>query len=136
MNRAPTNDANIRDALATRRIAVVGLSPKPSRDSHGVARYLIEHGYDVVPVNPREDTILGRTCYPDLAAVPGHIDVVDVFRDPSAVPDIAAESVRIGADFLWLQYDVISDAGVAIAEAGGVRCIVDRCIKVEHARLR
>ncbi len=124
----------IKAALACKRIAVVGFSPNPLRASHYVGYYLLRHGYDVVPVNPREESILGLKCYPTVADVPQPVDVVDVFRDPSAVPAIAEESVACGAKFLWLQYNVISPEGVAIAEAGGVRCIVDRCIKVEHAR--
>ena len=121
-------------ALACKRIAVVGLSPNALRASHFVGYYLMRHGYDVVPVNPRESSILGLKCYPDLTSIPGGIDVVDVFRESAAVPAIAREAVAIGAKFLWLQYDVISPEGIAIAEAGGMKVIVDRCLKVEHAR--
>jgi len=124
----------IQAALACRRIAVVGLSPNELRASHFVGYYLIRHGYDVVPVNPRETSVLGATSYPNLGAIPGGVEVVDVFREPAAVPDIARAAVAIGARFLWLQYDVISPEGIAIAEAGGVQVIADRCIKVEHAR--
>ena len=126
--------AVIRDALNCKRIAVVGFSPNPLRASHYVGYYLMRHGYDVVPVNPREDSILGLTCYPSVADIPQPVDVVDVFRDPTAVPAIAEEAVAHGARYLWLQYNVISPEGVAIAEAGDMACIVDRCIKVEHAR--
>ena len=120
--------------LASKRIAVVGFSPNPLRASHYVGYYMMRHGYEVVPVNPREETILGLTCYPSVADIPEPVDVVDVFRDPSAVPAIAEEAVASGARYLWLQYNVISPEGVAIAEAGDMSCIVDRCIKVEHAR--
>ena len=126
--------AVIRRALDCKRIAVVGFSPNPLRASHYVGYYMMRHGYEVVPVNPREETILGLTCYPSVADIPEPVDVVDVFRDPSAVPAIAEEAVASGARYLWLQYNVISPEGVAIAEAGDMSCIVDRCIKVEHAR--
>ena len=124
----------IQAALACRRIAVVGLSPNVLRASHFVGYYLTRHGYDVVPVNPREASIFGLHCYPELTAIPGGVDIVDVFREPAAVPDIARQAVASGAKFLWLQYDVISPEGIAIAEAGGMKVIVDRCIKIEHAR--
>lgn len=124
----------IHVALACKRIAVVGLSPNALRASHFVGYYLIRHGYDVIPVNPRESSIFGRTCYPDLSSIPDGVDMVDVFREPAAVPAIATEAVKIGARALWLQYDVISPEGIAIAEAGGMNVIVDRCVKVEHAR--
>jgi predicted CoA-binding protein len=115
-------------------IAVVGLSPNELRPSHFVGYYLKRHGYRVIPVNPREETILGETSYPSLTDVPEHVDVVDVFRAPEAVPEIAREAVAIGAGALWLQFGVISPEGVKIAEEGGLDVIMDRCIKVEHAR--
>jgi len=124
----------IRSALACRRIAVVGLSPNVLRASHFVGYYLIRHGFDVVPVNPREREIFGRTSYPDLKSIPGGVDLVDVFREPAAVPAIATEAATIGAKALWLQYDVISKEGINIAESTGINVVVDRCIKVEHAR--
>jgi len=128
--------AVIRAALDARTVAIVGLSANELRASNYVGFYLRRHGYRVVPVNPREREIFGETCHPSLADVPGPIDVVDVFRDPSAVPEIARQSVAIGAKFLWLQFGVISEEGVAIAEAGGLGVIVDRCMKIEHARYR
>ena len=115
-------------------IAVVGLSPNPLRPSYFVGYYLQRHGYLVVPVNPREREILGVTSYPSLEAIPFPVDVVDVFRTPEAVPGIAEEAVKIGAHALWLQFDVISPEGAAIAERGGLRVVMDRCLKVEHAR--
>jgi predicted CoA-binding protein len=126
----------IQQALACRRIAIVGMSSNELRASNYVGFYLARHGYDVVPVNPRETEILGRTCYPSLADIPEPVDVVDVFRDPSAVPEIAREAVATGAKFLWLQFGVISHDGIAIAEAGGMTVIADKCMKIEHARYR
>lgn len=126
--------AMIQDALQCKRVAIVGLSSNELRASNFVGYYLHRNGYEVIPVNPREETVFGLPCYPSLLDIPHPIDTVDVFRDPSAVPEIAADAVRIGAKYLWLQFGVISPEGVAIAEAGDVRCIVDRCIKIEHAR--
>ena len=126
----------IQAALAERRVAVVGLSANPLRASYFVGYYLARHGYRVDPVNPRETEILGRTCYPNLDALPEPPDVVNVFRDPAAVPAIAEQAVRSGAKYLWLQFGVISAEGAEIAQAGGLGVIMDRCIKVEHARYR
>lgn len=133
----PSSTANpdtIKAALATRRIAVVGMSANELRASNYVGYYMMRHGYEVIPVNPRETEIYGLTCYPSLLDVPDDIDVVDVFRDPSAVPAIATEAVAKNAKFLWLQFGVISPEGVAIAAAAGIPSVVDRCIKIEHAR--
>ena len=131
-------DTDITAALSERKIAVVGLSANPCRPSHDVARVMQEHGYTIVPINPREDHVLGATSYPSLRAAKaetGPIALVNVFRESSAVPAIAEEAVSIGARFLWLQFGVISLSGIKIAEAGGLTCIVDRCLKIEHRRL-
>ena len=124
----------IQQALRGKRIAVVGLSSNELRPSHFVGYYMKRHGYEIIPVNPREDTIFGLHSYNSVAELPEPVDVVDVFRAPDAVPGIAAEAVANGAKFLWLQFGVISDAGVQIATDGGLQCIVDKCIKIEHAR--
>jgi hypothetical protein len=115
-------------------VAIVGLSPNELRASHFVGYYLKRHGYRVVPVNPRETEILGEKTVPTLQDVPGHVDIVNVFRAPDAVPGIAADAVAIGAGSLWCQFGVISEEGARIAEAGGLAVIMDRCLKVEHAR--
>ena len=128
--------AVVQAALRERRIAIVGLSGNELRASHFVGYYMQRHGYEIVPVNPRETEVLGETSYASLRDVPGPVGVVDVFRDPGAVPDIARDAVAIGAKFLWLQYGVISEEGVRIALDGGMQVIVDRCLKVEHARYR
>lgn len=117
-----------------RTVAIVGLSPNELRASHFVGYYLRRHGYRVIPVNPREETILGERAYPSVADVPEHVDVVDVFRAPDAVPAIAEEAVAAGAGALWLQYGVISPEGAGIAAGGGLDVVMDRCMKVEHAR--
>ena len=115
-------------------IAIVGLSPNELRASFFVGYYLKRHGYRVIPVNPRETEILGEKSFKSLADVPQPVDIVNVFRAPDALPAIAGEAVRIGAGNLWCQFGVINEEGARIAEAGGVPLIMDRCIKVEHAR--
>ena len=132
-------DTDITAALSERKIAVVGLSANPARPSHDVARVMQAHGYTIVPINPREDHVLGATCYPSLSAATaetGPIALVNVFRESNAVPAIAKEAVNIGARFLWLQLGVISLSGIQIAATGGLTCIVDRCLKIEYRRLR
>ncbi|MEV4805755.1 CoA-binding protein [Nonomuraea sp. NPDC049421] len=119
---------------ATRSIAIVGLSGNELRASNFVGYYLKRHGYQVVPVNPREKEILGETSYPSLSDVPVPIDLVNVFRAPDALPGIAREAVQIGAGALWCQFGVINEEGARIAEDAGLPVIMDRCLKVEHAR--
>src|SRR5713226_8858027 len=130
-----------QDAMTIQRVlhtaktvAIVGLSSNQLRASNFVGYYLKRHGYRIIPVNPRETEILGETCYPSLLDVPEPVDVVDVFRAPSAVPEIAREAVAIGAGTLWCQLGVISAEGARIAEEGGLTVIVDRCFKFEDAR--
>jgi predicted CoA-binding protein len=130
-----------QDPLAIQRalnraktIAIVGLSKNELRASYFVGYYLKRHGYRVIPVNPREGEILGERCFKSLLDVPVPVDIVNVFRAPDAVPAIAGDTVRIGAGTLWCQFSVINEEGARIAEAGGVSVVMDRCIKVEHAR--
>jgi predicted CoA-binding protein len=115
-------------------VAIVGLSNNHLRASHFVGFYLRRHGYRVIPVNPRETEIFGEKSYKSLLDVPVAIDVVDVFRAPEAVPEIAREAVAIGATNLWCQFSVINEEGGRLAEAGGLSVVMDRCLKVEHAR--
>jgi predicted CoA-binding protein len=115
-------------------IAVVGLSRNELRASNFVGYYLKRHGYRVIPVNPGEADILGEKCYPSLRDIPEPVDVVNVFRAPDALPAIARETVAIHAGTLWCQFGVINEEGARIAEEGGVTVIMDRCLKVEHAR--
>ena len=133
---APYQDPLIiqRVLYAARTIAIVGLSPNELRASYFVGYYLRRHGYRVIPVNPRENEILGTPSYPSLFEVPVPIDIVNVFRAPDALPGIARETVTIGASALWCQFGVINEEGARIASDGGVAVIMDRCLKVEHAR--
>jgi predicted CoA-binding protein len=123
-----------RALLNAKTIAIVGLSRNTLRASHFVGFYLRRHGYRVIAVNPREKEIFGEPSYPSLRDVPEPVDIVNVFRAPDAVPGIAAEAVAIHAKTLWCQFGVISAEGARIAEEGGLDVIMDRCIKVEHAR--
>jgi uncharacterized protein len=115
-------------------IAVVGLSVNELRASYFVGYYLKRHGYRVIPVNPRESEILGERSYPSLLDVPVPVDIVDVFRTPDALPRIARDAVAVHAGALWCQFGVINEQGARIAEDSGVTVIMDRCLKVEHAR--
>ncbi|TDW22012.1 CoA-binding protein [Kribbella kalugense] len=133
--------AQYQDALAIQRvlhsaktIAIVGLSNNELRASYFVGYYLKRHGYTVIPVNPRESEILGEKSYPSLLDIPVPVDLVNVFRAPDALPDIARDTVAIHAGALWCQFGVINEEGAHIATDGGVTVIMDRCLKVEHAR--
>jgi hypothetical protein len=119
---------------SARTIAVVGLSANPLRASNFVGFYLKRHDYRIIPVNPRETEILGEVSYPSLSDVPDPVDVVNVFRAPDALPAIAREAVAGKAGALWCQFGVINEEGARIAEEGGLDVIVDRCLKIEHAR--
>ncbi|PYQ92994.1 MAG: CoA-binding protein [Acidobacteria bacterium] len=117
-------------------IAVVGASSNPDRASYGIIQKLQKAGYRVIPVNPRETEILGERSYPSLADVPGHIDIVDVFRRAEDTPGIADEAVTIGATALWLQNGIVSDEAAARAKAGGLIVVMDTCIGATHSLLR
>jgi uncharacterized protein len=116
-------------------IAVVGLSAQWFRPSFFAAKYLQEHGYRVIPVNPAYREVLGEKCYPSLRDVPEPIDVVDIFRKPEDVPPIVEEAIAIGAKVLWLQIGVIHEAAARRAREAGLDVVMDRCMKIEHARL-
>lgn len=118
-----------------RTIAVVGLSAELHRPSFFAAKYMQEHGYRIVPVNPRYEQVLGQTCYPSLQAIPFPVDMVDVFRKAADVPPIARAAVAIGAKCLWQQLGVANLEADAIARAAGLDSVMDRCVKIEHARL-
>lgn len=119
-----------------RRIAVVGLSDKPWRDSYAVARALLDDGYEIVPVNPHIREVFGLPSYPSLLEVPGPVDVVDVFRRPEALVEVAEQAVAVGARALWLQLGLSSPEARRIATGAGLDYVEDRCLKVEVARWR
>ena len=133
--------ARYQDPLTIQRVvhqaktvAIVGLSKNELRASHFVGYYLRRHGFRVIPVNPREPEIFGEKSYASLLDLPVPVDIVNVFRAPEALPGIAAEAVKIRAGALWCQFGVINEEGARVAEAGNVPVIMDRCLKVEHAR--
>jgi predicted CoA-binding protein len=119
-----------------RTIAVVGLSADRSKPSHVVSKYMQEHGYRIIPVNPKYTEILGEKCYPNLRSIPEPVDMVDVFRKSSDTVPVAEDAVAIGAKTLWLQIGVISEEARRIAESNGVTVVMDRCVKIEHASLQ
>jgi uncharacterized protein len=138
---SPTVDPRYQDPRTIRKvygyartIAIVGLSPNRLRPSFFVGQYLQYRGYRIVPVNPTVSEILGETSYPSLKAIPFPVDVVDVFRAPSAAPAIAEEAAAVGAKALWLQFGVISPEAAEIARNAGLDVVMDRCMKIEHGR--
>ena len=118
----------------SKTVAVVGISDKPDRPSYGVAKYLQEQGYRVIPVNPALTEVLGEKAYKSLAEIPGRVDLVDVFRKSADVPQVAEEAVRIGARFFWMQEGVESDRACEILDAAGIPWVMDRCVKKELAK--
>ena len=116
-------------------VAVVGLSSNPERPSHRVARYLKEHGYCIIPVNPRETEVLGEKAYPDLCAVPEPIEVVDIFREAKAVPRVVAQAMYVGAKAVWMQEGIVHQAAAARARRAGIAVVMDHCMMKEHRRI-
>ncbi|HZD04497.1 MAG TPA: CoA-binding protein [Longimicrobiales bacterium] len=131
----PDDDGLRRIYEESRTIAVVGLSGKPERDSHRVASYLQRHGYRIIPVNPKEEQVLGERSYDSLSEIPEPVDVVDVFRRAEHTPPIAKEAVDIGAKVLWLQEGIVNDEAREIAEEGGLQVVMGICMMVTHRRL-
>jgi predicted CoA-binding protein len=128
--------ADLRRILATcRTLAVVGLSPQWHRPSYFAAKYMQDHGYRVIPVNPGYSEVLGQPCYPSLAAIPGPVDMVDCFRKAADIPPIAREAVAKGARVLWMQLGIRNEDAARIALDAGLEVVMDRCVKIEHARI-
>jgi predicted CoA-binding protein len=115
-----------------KRIGVIGLSNKPWRPSNRVARYLIDHGYEVIPVNPELSEVLGMQSYPNLGSAPGPVEVVDIFRRAEHIPSIVDEAVEIGAKAVWMQSGLIDEGSAERARRAGLLVVMDRCIMVEH----
>jgi len=128
--------AGLRRILGeTRTIAVVGLSANWYRPSHFAAKYMQDHGYRIVPVNPAYTEVLGQRCYPSVTAIPGPVDLVDCFRKPGEIVPIAHEAVAKGAKVLWMQLGIRNDEAARIANDAGLDVVMDRCVKIEHARI-
>lgn len=137
MTDLSANPDGVRTLLRkSKRIAVVGCSPKPERDSYAVAKYLIDAGYDVISVNPGQKEIFGRVCYPDLRSVPGPVDIVDIFRSPKHVPAVVEEAIAVGAKAVWMQLGAGNAEAAKRASEAGLEVVVEQCIKVAHRLLR
>jgi predicted CoA-binding protein len=124
-----------RILLQSRVIAVVGLSPNWYRPSYFAAKYMQEHGYRAIPVNPNASEILGETCYASIDAIPVPVDIVDCFRQADEMPDLARAAVAKGAKVFWMQLGLRNDEAARIADAAGLDVVQNRCVKIEHARL-
>ncbi len=124
-----------RILLASRTLAIVGLSAQWHRPSYFAAKYMRDHGYRIIPVNPRYADVLGERCYPDLASVPGRVDIVDCFRKPDEIPALAEAAIAIGAKVLWMQLGIVNHAAAERASSAGLEVVMDRCVKIEHARI-
>ncbi len=129
-----STESNILESY--RVVAVVGLSPNKERDSYRVAEYLKGQGYKVIPVNPMAPEVLGEVSYPDLASVPGKVEIVDIFRRAIDVPPIVEQAIRIGAKAVWMQEGVLNEAAAARAREAGMAVVMDKCIRKEHEQLK
>ena len=116
-------------------VAIVGLSPKPERDSYKVGKYLKEHGYRIVPVNPGQKEILGEKSYPNLEAIPFAVDIVDIFRKPEAIPPIVDKAVKIGAKVVWMQLGIAHNQAAEKAREAGLEVVMSKCMKIEHMNM-
>ncbi len=134
-NENPPSE-KIKDILSeSKKIAIVGLSPKEDRDSNKVAKYLLENGYEIVPVNPGQKQILGQKCYPSLEEIPFSVDVADLFLNPARVPPVVDQAIKKGLDIIWMQLGVIHNEAAQKARDAGITVVMDRCIKQEHEKL-
>jgi uncharacterized protein len=128
--------AGLRRILArSRTLAVVGLSAQWYRPSYFAAKYMQDHGYRIVPVNPRYEEVLGQKCYPDLRSIPHPVDLVDCFRKASDIPPLAEDAIAIGAKVLWMQLGIVNEAAAQRAVEAGLDVVMNRCVKIEHARI-
>jgi len=118
-----------------RTVAIVGLSNKPDRSSYAVARYLKEHGYRIIPVNPGHEEILGEKCYPSLLDIPHEIDIVDIFRKPELVEEIIDQAIEKGTKVVWMQLGVVNPTAAEKALKAGLQVVMDRCMKIELSKL-
>ena len=128
-----STDKELEQILAkSKTIAVVGLSPKPERDSNKVAKYMMVAGYTIIPVNPMVQEILGQKSYANLSDVPGQVDIVDIFRKLDAVPGIVDEAIEMGAKTVWMQENIVHNGAARKAKEAGLKVVMNKCIMVEH----
>lgn len=136
----PTNDNPSPDEIKnilerSKRTAIIGLSAKEERDSNRVAKYLMEKGYEIVPVNPGQKEILGKECFKTLTDIPFKVDLVDLFLNPERVPPVVDQAIEIGASVLWMQIGVIHNEAAQKAREAGLTVVMDRCMMREHKKL-
>ena len=131
------NDINTlrRILIENKRVAIVGLSDDWSRPSNFVGKYLLEHGFEVIPVNPKYDEILGQKCYADLKDIPTPVDMVDLFQRSDRIPPFVDDAIEIGAKVVWMQLGIINEEAAQKARDAGLEVVMDRCVKIEYARL-
>lgn len=130
------HDTQLRSWLTLpKTIAIIGLSLKPDRPSNRVARYLLTQGFTIIPVNPGQNTILDRICFPDITAVPGQIDIACIFRKSDQVPPIMQQAITKGVPLVWMQLGIINEKAAVLAQQHGIAVVMDRCLQVEHQRL-
>jgi predicted CoA-binding protein len=130
------DDAELKQILMTvRTVASVGASSNPEKPSYGIFQYLLQHGYEMIPVNPGTPEIQGQKTYPDLASIPKKIDVVQVFRKPEDVPPVVDQAIEAGARIVWMQEGVVNEEAATKAEAAGLKVVMDRCMRATHRRL-
>jgi len=126
----------LRRILKTsQRVAMVGLSAKWYRPSNFAGKYLIDHGYTVIPVNPAYEEVLGQICYPSLLDIPGPVDVVDIFQRPENVPPVVEQAIEIGAKVVWMQLGIVHEQAARRAREAGLEVVMNRCMKIEYGRL-
>lgn len=118
-----------------KRVAVVGLSADWSRPSYFAAKYMLDHGFDIIPVNPKYEEILGQQCYPDLLSIPEPVDVVDLFQRTERIPPFVEDAITIKAKVIWMQLGIVHEEAAARARAAGLEVVMDKCMKIEYARL-
>lgn len=132
----PSSEGTIRKIIADfKRVAVVGMSSNPEKASHVVGRYLKDHGYDVIPVNPSAGEILGMKVYKSLGEIPGGVEVVDIFRPPQDVLPVVEEAIAAGAKAVWMQEGIVNHEAAELAEKNGLLVVMDRCMLKEHKKM-
>ena len=124
-----------RILLNYKRVAVVGLSADGSRPSYFAAKYLLDHGFEIIPVNPKYEEILGQKCYPDLQSIPGPVDIVDLFQKVERVPVFVDQAIAIKAKLVWMQLGIVHEEAAQKARDAGLEVVMDKCMKIEYARL-
>jgi predicted CoA-binding protein len=124
-----------RILIENKRVAIVGLSDDWSRPSNFVGKYLLEHGFEVIPVNPKYDEILGQKCYPGLKDIPTPVDIVDLFQRSERIPPFVDDAIKIGAKVVWMQLGIVHEEAAQKARDAGLEVVMDRCVKIEYARL-